>query len=352
MAIQRLLLPESERLNAYGLPQHGGPAPRYIAPVIKAPGSGARLQVGSGPIAPGRERPGRLAGFVRPLGQTGIQTARVALDRIRIAGLSDDAKGESETPQTANSPTATEPESSETEIASLVPPEQITPDVERDKQPEATTAAPDDTDDQPVAEDLGAPTSLAPEQMDDVPLKRPAVPEEPTVDESITDTASVEPDNKPDETSAETTSENALALKDNAETDLAPSVAASPEIRPQDDAPPASDQDQVEIPDAPSDFAALVSPAPSKRPKVFERQISRQVATPTTVAAVTIPRTVRSAAKEVGLELDQTALIGVIDARSGRQALVRMPTGDYRKVGRGDVLDGWRVSSIGVRPCD
>jgi Tfp pilus assembly protein PilP len=46
------------------------------------------------------------------------------------------------------------------------------------------------------------------------------------------------------------------------------------------------------------------------------------------------------------LELDQTNLVGVIEASNGRRALVRLPDGDFRKVARGDDVNGWRVNSI------
>ncbi len=54
-----------------------------------------------------------------------------------------------------------------------------------------------------------------------------------------------------------------------------------------------------------------------------------------------------SAAGQAGLTLDSTSLIGVIDARTGREALLRMPSGDFRKVTRGDQVAGWRVNAIG-----
>ena len=44
---------------------------------------------------------------------------------------------------------------------------------------------------------------------------------------------------------------------------------------------------------------------------------------------------------------NSTSLIGVIDAQSGREALLRMPSGDFLKVAAGDTVRGWRVSLIG-----
>jgi hypothetical protein len=37
----------------------------------------------------------------------------------------------------------------------------------------------------------------------------------------------------------------------------------------------------------------------------------------------------------------------VIDAQSGREALLRMSSGDVRKVTLGDTVAGWRVNAIG-----
>lgn len=108
---------------------------------------------------------------------------------------------------------------------------------------------------------------------------------------------------------------------------------------------PATNTAPDAAPEAPSVFAALDAPQPRTRPKnvpVFD--ISPQRLKPVNVTPG--PRAVRQAASQYGLLLDETSLVGIIDARSGRKALVRMPSGDFRKVGRGDDLDGWRVSSI------
>ena len=62
--------------------------------------------------------------------------------------------------------------------------------------------------------------------------------------------------------------------------------------------------------------------------------------------SVYLPRSVTDAARRTGLSLDETSLIGIIDAKTGREALVRLPNGSFRKVSRGDEIEGWRVSSI------
>lgn len=106
-----------------------------------------------------------------------------------------------------------------------------------------------------------------------------------------------------------------------------------------------------------STVAALSAPRPLTRPRnlitikpTIKNQSSNtpRIKTGTTLQNRPIaPRTVRAAATQHGLELGQASLIGVIEAQNGRKALVRLPTGDYRKVERGDVLDGWRVGTVG-----
>ena len=60
------------------------------------------------------------------------------------------------------------------------------------------------------------------------------------------------------------------------------------------------------------------------------------------------PPPVRAAASERGLPLDRVALVGILNLEAGRKALLRLPDGVFRSVGIGDVIDGWRVSAIGV----
>lgn len=61
---------------------------------------------------------------------------------------------------------------------------------------------------------------------------------------------------------------------------------------------------------------------------------------------VPAPRRVSDAAGETGLPLDTTSLVGIIDASTGREALLRLPSGRFRRVTAGDVLEGWRVRDI------
>ena len=100
---------------------------------------------------------------------------------------------------------------------------------------------------------------------------------------------------------------------------------------------------KAEDTDEPTIFAALSAPKPPTRPRgLVVAQPARQVEPIRSFA----PRSVRDAASQSGLALNQTSLIGIFDVQSGRHALVRLPSGTYQKVARGDVLDGWRVNSI------
>ncbi|MEM7508090.1 MAG: hypothetical protein AAF415_15250 [Pseudomonadota bacterium] len=98
------------------------------------------------------------------------------------------------------------------------------------------------------------------------------------------------------------------------------------------------------------------SPVPLYRPDRLARQIEKAVvrvltttapADPTPAPSGPVARSVRQAATEEGLPLERTSLIGIINVNSGREALIRLPNGRFRRVGRGDVLDGWEVSLIG-----
>ncbi|GIX15528.1 MAG: hypothetical protein KatS3mg118_3487 [Paracoccaceae bacterium] len=55
----------------------------------------------------------------------------------------------------------------------------------------------------------------------------------------------------------------------------------------------------------------------------------------------------RDSATEPGvLRLDQMALIGVFGASGSRRALIRLPDGSFRRLARGDRIEGWRVTAI------
>lgn len=96
-----------------------------------------------------------------------------------------------------------------------------------------------------------------------------------------------------------------------------------------------------------SRMAALIAPPPPARPEL-PTPTARAVTLPAPGAATGAAAAPgRSAAGQRGLALDSTSLIGVIDVNSGREALLRMPSGDFLKVMRGDEVAGWRVNAIG-----
>lgn len=102
-------------------------------------------------------------------------------------------------------------------------------------------------------------------------------------------------------------------------------------------------------PNAPTALAALTSPHPPVRPAHPVIRVSLPPATALpNVTRTPPPGSVTSAATDQGLPLDRTALIGILNLDGNRRALLRMPDGRYRSVVVGDVLDGWKVSSIGV----
>jgi hypothetical protein len=99
--------------------------------------------------------------------------------------------------------------------------------------------------------------------------------------------------------------------------------------------------------DPPTKYASLTSPMPRTRPahSVIPRELPSIAALPT-VKGTTKP-SIRAAATQQGLPLDNTALIGILNMNDGRKALLRFANGRYRSVVVGDELDGWRVSIIG-----
>lgn len=100
-----------------------------------------------------------------------------------------------------------------------------------------------------------------------------------------------------------------------------------------------------------SRLAVADSLAPRRRPADFT---ATAPAAPTQVAAQTVaPRipssasVAREATLENALNLRAVNLIGVYGTASNRRALVRLPSGQYRKVQVGDRIDGGSVSAIG-----
>ncbi len=127
---------------------------------------------------------------------------------------------------------------------------------------------------------------------------------------------------------------------------------------------PKTAKQQIEVDDTPTAQAVVVSRKPSARPRGFSSTVqkaqrkksgpSEQVAS----AVVVAPRTVtpkipssasvaRQATMDNAINLRQINLIGVYGTPSNRRALVRLPSGRYKKVKVGDNVDGGRVLAIG-----
>lgn len=351
LAIQRLLVPEAERLNIYGTPRHVGPFRPETPAALVVPGEGAPMQVGGAPVHPAYERPGRLSSVLALAAPPDATSVRLAIQRISSAGPPrEDVTSDNDGPSINHAGQA-DPQQ-EDRLAALAPVEEnapAAPDTSLDKDlptvSEPAEASPaNQSDNKPTAEDPAEETAepesspQAPTQMEEQPRPKPE-DFESIVAAVIAADRKEEPEARDDSPVEVVNKQNQSEDSATQTASLVPDASAEPD-QTETKAEPEADLNAATV------FAALQAPAPSKRPRVFERLAKQPVSTRPAIPAVTVPRTVRSAARKVGLSLDETSLIGVIDARSGRRALVRMPTGDYRKVAKGDDLDGWRVSSI------
>jgi len=120
-----------------------------------------------------------------------------------------------------------------------------------------------------------------------------------------------------------------------------------PPRRPEDRAPAAARVARVDpAVSAPSDAPGPSLPLPPERPADLATRSTR----PGLVPAPSVdpaPGDVQAVATQTGLAIDKTSLIGIIQLDSARQALLRLPGGEVRRVAKGDLLEGWRVSLIG-----
>lgn len=89
-------------------------------------------------------------------------------------------------------------------------------------------------------------------------------------------------------------------------------------------------------------LAVIRAPRPAARPpaKKLDRPSAHRM------IADTAPARVRKAASQRGLALDSTSLIGMMEDRSEREALIRTANGSYLRVGTGDSVEGWRVTAV------
>ncbi len=112
--------------------------------------------------------------------------------------------------------------------------------------------------------------------------------------------------------------------------------------------------------DNPTKLAVATASRPKDRPRDFKARVKKQQENPenAAVAQTVAPRTVkpkiptnasvsRQATLTNAINMRQVNLIGVYGTPSNRRALVRMPSGRYKKVQVGDNIDGGRVSAIG-----
>lgn len=125
-------------------------------------------------------------------------------------------------------------------------------------------------------------------------------------------------------------------------------AVAAPEAEPAAPADDAPDGDaQAAEAEAGPDLAAV--PPPPVRPEDLDTPAPTPAPEPALTAAPAriAPRSVRDAATVGGLALDRASLLGIIEAGGGREALVRLSDGRFRRVSRGDEVDGWEISRIG-----
>lgn len=145
-----------------------------------------------------------------------------------------------------------------------------------------------------------------------------------------------------------------------------------PKLRPASLVVPESAPAAVETPEesavpasaSASALAVSTSPRPDARPAGFASLVARAKPAPSvqdpgddgepeTVAATVAPRiptsasVARQATLKNAINLRQLNLIGVYGTPSNRRALIRLPSGRYKKVQVGDTVDGGRVVAIG-----
>lgn len=262
----------------------GAPPAFGMAPDLSEPGAGARMRVGSSPALPSHIRPGRLQRVAAGIDGTDISAVRHAVGRIR-----DQSRARAVVPAP---------------VTAAVGQRLVVPVAASPSGPVILAAS--------LAPIL--PVSAAPAMLSGDPLPAP----EPEIRLAADGTAAPE------------TVPVLPAPRPKTEAVSEPAEAA-----PEDEAEPASD----------SPVASVEAPRPPAKPGGKARE-ARAAAVQETFGGKPSPGTVRNLASQSGLDLDDTNLIGVLDARSGRQALLRMSGGEYLKVGRGDAIDGWRVSAI------
>lgn len=261
-------------------------------------------------------------------------------------------------PATAPEPASAPSEASPSEAA---PPEAATPETPPPETaaltPPAEAAVPDapipdaPIPDAPSAPEPTAPAAPAPDEA--TPAAQP--------DPAATPAPSVIPPARPGPEPAEAAPDPEPVIADVPIPRPRPTreVAAVPEEVPDTAAPEPPDTAQPVAPDQiapeidpaeepPSKFASLQAPKPPARPKNLARRYAAapNPATPI-ISFRPASKNVRRSATQSGLPLGKASLIGVLEIDSRRIALLRLPSGRFKRVGLGQVLDGWKVSAIG-----
>lgn len=124
--------------------------------------------------------------------------------------------------------------------------------------------------------------------------------------------------------------------QDTGPSDLAPSSAPAQKRRPE----------KMDM--TPTEFAVLSAPAPHKRPASIiarPRRVDRPASAQRRIGP-TGPALARAATVRDALTLDEVSLLGVFGSVKTRRALLRMPDGAVLRVAKGDVVEGWLVTSI------
>ena len=135
------------------------------------------------------------------------------------------------------------------------------------------------------------------------------------------------------------------ALATEASTDAAPEPTVTPPTKPLAVARPAKSAEAGPATASTATLAVLKAPRPPTRP-ALKATNHAPASVQRAIANESSPANIRQAAIRRGLELGSTNLIGVLDATTGRQALLRTSSGQILKVTRGDAVEGWRVTDI------
>ena len=321
-------------LSVHGRAFASAPFSELVRPVDDVP-----MKIGAEPKAADHVRPGRLATVVAGDTRVAVFNVKLAIDQIRLNSRALAATGASRTgPKvlqasvTATSPSR-EPVSSDVVTANR----HIVQQPETDQPKLRRRAAANLVESNATAVNA----SLLPLAKT---VEARAEPEQEVVAAVDPSAVSVPAPRPPTASPRQDASDLPAAPSAVVETEPQPTprqgTASLVEIAPREAEPVQPDPDER--------LAALTSPQPSRRPvglNAAEPQLPKKTKSKP-ISTGRSPTSVGRAASESGLELNETNLIGVIEANSGRRALVRLPDGDFRKVARGDDVNGWRVNSI------